>query len=52
LTTPIPVLELDPEVLCTRGCQRVATFAVDTGDVVDGSPVTELRCAPCTDDLA
>lgn len=48
---PVPLLELDPDVHCAGSCGRPAQFEVELDATTDGTPVAELLCEPCTNDV-
>jgi hypothetical protein len=48
---PLPLLELDPDVLCSRSCGRVAQLSVELDATTNGIPAAYLYCEPCCDDL-
>lgn len=46
-----PLLELDPDVLCSRTCGRVAVLGMDLDATTDGTLIADLLCEPCAHDL-
>ena len=48
--TAYPLLELDPDVCCSRSCGRQATHGIDLDATTDGVGVAELFCEPCAAD--
>jgi hypothetical protein len=48
---PLPLLKLDPDVLCARSCGRVAQLSVELDATTNGTPAADLLCEPCCDDL-